>query len=64
MIKGYMRYTNRFRSVGMKAGLNTGSWDQKVEHLVVDLFDVPRELGLFRVFIIKVNICFAPYVIF
>lgn len=53
LIKGYLRYLNRFRSVGMRAMIRSGTWDDKVEHLVVDLFQVVAEGEALRVYVIK-----------
>ena len=44
-----------------RARARSGSWDDKVEHLVVDLFEVSVADKPLRVYIIKVNyILHAP----
>ena len=53
LIKGFSRHLNRFRSVGMRALLRSGCCDDKVEHLVVDLFQVDAKGEPHRLYVIK-----------
>jgi hypothetical protein len=53
IIRNYKKFLNRFRSVGMRAMIRSNSWDDKVEHLVVDLWATPANGEPHQVFIIK-----------
>ena len=55
LLKDYLRNLNRFRIVGHIARVRSGGWDDKIEHLVVDLYETPAKNKPHRVYVIKAS---------